>query len=96
MKSVAQTGFILALWYSMLVVPQGFAQSKALKKITWGVTSLSASNWIPVGDKVGFVVTPDAPNQEAGVLSGYFLAWHEDSWKRIDSDGGLRFQPLHK
>ena len=35
-------------------------------------------------------------NQEAGVLAGYFLAWHEDSWKRIDSGGGIRFQPLRK
>ncbi len=57
---------------------------------------VAAANWIPIGDKVGFVVTPGAPNQEAGVLAGYFLAWHEDSWKRIDSGGGVRFQPLRK
>ena len=47
MKLVAQTGFIVAVLCSILVVPQGFAQNKALKKINWGVTSLSASNWIP-------------------------------------------------
>ena len=47
MKLVAQTGFIVALLSSVLLVPKGFAQSKGLKKITWGVTSLSASNWIP-------------------------------------------------
>jgi NitT/TauT family transport system substrate-binding protein len=47
MKLVVQTGFIVALLCSILLVPNGFAQSKALKKITWGVTSLSASNWIP-------------------------------------------------
>jgi len=47
MKMVAQTGFIVALLSSVLLVPKGFAQSKGLKKITWGVTSLSASNWIP-------------------------------------------------
>ena len=40
---------------------------------------VSAANWIPIGDKIGFVVTPGVPNQEAGVLAGYFLAWHEDS-----------------
>ena len=57
---------------------------------------ISASNWIPIGDKVGFVVTPGMPNQEAGVLSGYFLVWHEDSWKRIDSAADVRFQPLRK
>jgi hypothetical protein len=57
---------------------------------------MSAANWIAIGDKVGFVVTPGVPNQEEGVLAGYFLAWHEDSWKRIDSAGGVRFQPIRK
>jgi NitT/TauT family transport system substrate-binding protein len=47
MKMVAQTGLIVALLYSILVVPDGHGQTKALKKINWGVTSLSASNWIP-------------------------------------------------
>jgi len=47
MKMVAQTGFLVALLYSILVMPDGYAQTKALKKINWGVTSLSASNWIP-------------------------------------------------
>ena len=58
---------------------------------------VSAANWIGIGDKVGFVVTPGgAPNQEPGVLAGYFLAWHEDEWKRLDSGGGVRFQPIRK
>jgi hypothetical protein len=57
---------------------------------------VSAANWIPIGEKVGFVVTPGVANQEPGVLAGYFLAWHEDSWKRIDSGGGIRFQPIRK
>jgi uncharacterized oligopeptide transporter (OPT) family protein len=57
---------------------------------------VATANWIPIGDKVGFVVTRDAPNQEVGVLSGYFLAWHEDSWQRLDSAGGVRFQPIRK
>jgi ABC-type nitrate/sulfonate/bicarbonate transport system substrate-binding protein len=47
MKPVAQIGFIVALLYSIVGAPQGFAQTRALKKINWGVTSLSASNWIP-------------------------------------------------
>lgn len=54
------------------------------------------SNWIPIGDKVGFVVTPGLPTTDPGVLAGYFVAWHGDSWKRIDSAGAFRFQPLHK
>lgn len=57
---------------------------------------VSAANWIAIGDNVGFVVTPGAVNQEPGVLAGYFLAWHEDSWKRIDTGGGVRFQPIRK
>jgi hypothetical protein len=57
---------------------------------------VSAENWIPVSDQVGFVITQGVPNQQADVLSGYFLAWHEDSWKRIDSAGGARFQPVRK
>ena len=56
----------------------------------------SAANWIAIGGKVGFVVTPGVANQEPGVLAGYFLAWHEDEWKRIDSAGGVRFQPIRK
>src|SRR4029078_5912636 len=47
MKSVAQIGFIVALLHSIVGAPQGFAQTRALKKINWGVTSRSASNCIP-------------------------------------------------
>ena len=54
------------------------------------------SNWIPIGDKVGFVVTPGFPTADPSVLAGYFVAWHGDSWKRIDSAGAFQFQPLHK
>ena len=57
---------------------------------------IAASNWIPIGGKVGFVVTPGVPNLDPDVLPGYFIAWHEDSWKRLDSAGGVRFQPLRK
>ena len=57
---------------------------------------VSGADWIPIADKVGFVVTPRAANQEPGVLAGYFLAWHDDEWKRIDSGGGARFQPIRK
>jgi hypothetical protein len=54
------------------------------------------SNWIPIGDKVGFVVTPGFPTADPSVIAGYFVAWHGDSWKRIDSAGAFQFQPLHK
>ena len=58
--------------------------------------NVAADNWIPIGDKVGFVVTPEVASHDPGALPGYFLAWHGNAWKRIDSQGGFRFQPLHK
>jgi hypothetical protein len=57
---------------------------------------VSTANWIPIGDKVGFVVTPGVNTHEPGVVAGYFLAWHDNSWKRLDSGGGARFQPIRK
>jgi hypothetical protein len=54
------------------------------------------ANWIPIGDKMGFVVTPEVASRDPSVLAGYFVAWHGNSWKRVDSEGGFRFQPLHK
>jgi hypothetical protein len=57
---------------------------------------VSATNFIPLGDKMGFVVTPGANAREPGVLRGYFLVWHEGSWKQIDSGAGVRFQPIRK
>jgi hypothetical protein len=55
-----------------------------------------ASNWIPISDKIGFVVTPEAAGRDPSVLAGYFVAWHENSWKRIDSGGPFQLQPLHQ
>jgi hypothetical protein len=82
---------IIAVGVFALLASHVFGQEQ--RPLPLGV---STSNWIPIGDKVGFVVTTGAPNQEAGVLSGYFLAWHEESWKRLDSAGGVRYQPLRK
>jgi NitT/TauT family transport system substrate-binding protein len=39
--------FVVLLTGSLIWVYPARAQDKALKKISWGVTSLSASNWIP-------------------------------------------------
>lgn len=41
-QSISATLIIAVLWLGC-----AGAQDKALKKISWGVTSLSASNWIP-------------------------------------------------
>jgi NitT/TauT family transport system substrate-binding protein len=50
MRKKSSTGFVLLLFAVASVAfhpAAARAQSKPLKKITWGVTSLSASNWIP-------------------------------------------------
>ena len=47
-KSCVSRIFIVILVAGLTgAVPSAEAQDKALKKISWGVTSLSASNWIP-------------------------------------------------
>ena len=47
MKGFAGRLFFTALFCLAIGVPLTQAQDKPLKKISWGVTSLSASNWIP-------------------------------------------------
>ena len=47
MKRFAGRLFFTALFCLAIGVPLTQAQDKPLKKISWGVTSLSASNWIP-------------------------------------------------
>ncbi len=43
----AQKLFITALVLFNYLSPQAFGQDKSLKKITWGQTSISSSQWIP-------------------------------------------------
>ena len=63
----------------------GFAQDKPLKKITWGVTSLSAGNWIPwiakeakIYDKHGLdvqlVLLRGSGQTSAAMLGGSIIA----------------------
>ncbi len=49
MGKTSSRNFALALFCAWLATPVAFAdaQDKPVKKINWGVTSLSASNWIP-------------------------------------------------
>jgi NitT/TauT family transport system substrate-binding protein len=47
MKRLARTLMLAALVSAFGLVGSSFAQDKPLKKINWGVTSLSAGNWIP-------------------------------------------------
>jgi NitT/TauT family transport system substrate-binding protein len=46
-KRFAARLFLTALFCLAIRVPLTLGQDKPLKKISWGVTSLSASNWIP-------------------------------------------------
>src|SRR5688572_13901799 len=47
MKSFRQISLLGLLLYNLAFNAQSLAQEKQLKKINWGVTSLSAGNWIP-------------------------------------------------
>jgi len=47
MKLFTRRIFPVVLVWALLWPSQGPAQDKSLRKIFWGVTSLSASNWIP-------------------------------------------------
>ena len=47
MKPIAHIGLIAALFCFSFFSPPVFGQDKPLKKINWGVTSLSGGNWIP-------------------------------------------------
>ena len=55
-----------------------------------------SADWIPIGDNFGFVVTPAASAKHPNMLTGYFVAWHDGSWRRIDSEGVVRLKQLQK
>jgi hypothetical protein len=44
---------------------------------------VQAGNWIPIGERVGFVVTPAPARHDPRVLTGYFMARHGNDWKRL-------------
>src|SRR5258706_12150256 len=47
MSPLTRKLFIASVIHIILVSCQGFSQEKPLKKITWGQTSISSSQWIP-------------------------------------------------
>lgn len=53
---------------------------------------VAQANWISMGVNVGFVITPNSASPD--VLSGYFVAKRENSWKRLDLGSGAKFYPL--
>ena len=82
MKPVAQIGFIVALLYSIVGAPQGFAQTRALKKINWGVTSLSASNWIPWVAKDAKILRKKRSGRRVDSSQRLGADLHRDSWRK--------------
>ena len=61
-----------------------YAQNKSLKKITWGVTSLSASNWIPCvakdaniyeknGLDVELILVKGSGQTSTSILGGWYV-----------------------
>lgn len=57
---------------------------------------ISSAEWIPLGENFGFVVTSSAAPHNPDTLTGYFIARRGSEWKKVDSEGGFRFQPLQK
>ena len=47
MKPIAHKLILASCVIFSLLSLEAFSQDRALKKINWGVTSLSAANWIP-------------------------------------------------
>lgn len=57
---------------------------------------VSELEWIPISESFGFVVTMQASGRDPDTLTGYFVARQGNMWKKVDSEGGFRFQPLQK
>jgi hypothetical protein len=51
-------------------------------------------NWIALGEGVGFLIVQESESDGIPSLRGYFLARHDGSWKRLDSEGGFRTIPI--
>lgn len=57
---------------------------------------VSEQQWIPIAENFGFVITKEAAALHPDTLTGHFVARQGDVWKKVDSEGGFRFQPLQK
>jgi hypothetical protein len=54
--------------------------------------NVKASEWVPIGDAAGFVITDDAfGNAPApGSVKGYFVVHRSGAWLRVDSQPDLK------
>ena len=54
--------------------------------------NVKASEWVPIGDAAGFVITHDAFGDAPapGSVKGYFVVHRSSAWLRVDSQPDLK------
>jgi hypothetical protein len=59
--------------------------------------NIKASEWVPIGDTAGFVITrnafSDAPAPDS--VKGYFVVRRSGTWLRVDSEPDLKTTPAN-
>jgi hypothetical protein len=84
----------LALIVAIVVGAVPYARGLGIPPSPPGV---SASDWIPLGEAAGFVIThstaPLAPPTKPGAVRGYFMVRPGNSWLRVDSEPESRQYP---
>jgi hypothetical protein len=84
----------LLLVVAIIVGAIPYARSLGMPPLPPGV---SASDWIPLGDAAGFVIThnngPLASPTKPGAVRGYFMVRLANSWMRVDSEPDSRQYP---
>ena len=57
--------------------------------------NIKASEWVPIGDAAGFVITRDAFSNAppSDSVKGYFVVRRSGAWLRVDSDPDLKTTP---
>jgi hypothetical protein len=57
--------------------------------------NVKASEWVPIGDTAGFVITHRAfgDTPTPGSVTGYFVVHRSGAWLRIDSEPDLKTTP---
>ena len=83
----------MSVLFGIGAVSLGFADSKADASRPPGV---EATSWVPLAKDAGFVVMKPArvppPGSAYPVLSGYFMAFHDGKWVRLEPESEERFQ----
>jgi hypothetical protein len=84
----------LLLVVAIIVGAVPYARSLGMPPSPPGV---SATDWIPLGDTAGFVIThnnaPLVSPTKPGAVRGYFMVRPGNSWLRVDSEPESRQYP---